>query len=64
MIIDIKKEFDSSEPMSCQAIGCSEELNGLNHYTIEPVNGFILEMWLCDKCSKKFDKRFLKCLIG
>jgi hypothetical protein len=52
----IKKEFDNSEPMHCQADGCNEELNGLNRYSITIEKIYTFEMWLCNKHSAKFDK--------
>lgn len=50
----IKNKLDISEPMHCQRKRCKEELNGLNRHYIDMGEGFVFEMWLCNKCTQKF----------
>ena len=53
----IKFRKYTEEPMHCEKIGCLEGLNGLNRGTIDLGNGFVFDLWLCDKCKKEFKKQ-------
>lgn len=52
----IHKKWITEEPNVCEKQGCSELNNALMRYWIDFGDGFIMEMWLCDKHSKEFDK--------
>jgi hypothetical protein len=53
-IINMKEEYDCSEPEPCHRMGCGEKLNGLYHFWISMSNGFTLDTWLCENCAKEF----------
>jgi len=55
-LVSIEKQYETEEPMSCERIGCEEDLNGLNHYYLDLGAGYVFDLWLCDRCSKKFKK--------
>ena len=46
----------AAEPVHCMRNGCMEELNGTNCFCLNLEKDFIMEIWLCDECAKKFKK--------
>jgi ribosomal protein L37AE/L43A len=52
----IKKIYrDEEEPMGCNT--CPEDNNALNCIEIEANEKLTFNVWLCDKCLKKLNKR-------
>jgi hypothetical protein len=56
MEIKITRQVIAFEPMHCQRQDCQEELNALCRHSFELQEGFKMELWLCDKCSKELEK--------
>ena len=55
-VVSIKKKLEIEEPMHCWRRGCEEELNGLMRHWIDLGDGFLFNMWLCEDCTKEFEK--------
>lgn len=58
---EIKYQYECDEPASCEywhnKKSCKEDMNGLNHLFIEPIKGFVFDIWLCDNHFKLFKRK-------
>ena len=55
---NVIEKFDNEEPVYCERKGCHEEFNASNHFMLDCGDWFVMDMWLCNECAKKFRERF------